>query len=72
MRTDRLFDREERSDQPKPVPQMEDNMEEQHRGICGEIWASRKMSLSRTHCNSVGRVRATHPEYAEGLIRVRR
>ena len=71
MRTDRLFEREERSDQPKPVPQMEDNMEEQHRDICEEIRASRKMSLNRNHCNSVGRVGAMHPEYAEGPIRVR-
>lgn len=71
MRTDRLFDREERSDQPKPVPQMEDNMEEQHRDIRGEIWASRKMSLNRNHCNGVGEVGAMHPEYVEGLIRIR-
>lgn len=42
MRTDRLVDKEERSDQPKPVLQREDNMEEQHRDICREIRASRR------------------------------
>lgn len=42
MRTDRLLDREVRRDQPNPVPQMEDSMEEQHRDICGEIRASRE------------------------------
>ena len=42
MGTDRLLDREVRRDQPKPVPQMEDSMEEQHRDICREIWASRE------------------------------
>lgn len=71
MRTDRLFDKEERSDQPKLVPQMEDNKEEQHRDFCGEIWASRKMSLNRNHCSSLWRVGAMHTEYSEGLIRVR-
>lgn len=71
MTTDRLFDRVERSDQPKHVPQMEDNMEEQHKDIYGKIWTSRNMSLNRNHCNSVGRVGAMHSEYAEGLIRVR-
>lgn len=35
MRTGRLFDRQERSDQPKPVPQME----EQHRDTCGMLLA---------------------------------
>jgi len=67
MRTDRLFDKEERSDQPKSVPQMEDNTEELHRDNCGEIWASRQMSLNRNLCNSVGRVGAMHPEYTERL-----
>lgn len=60
MRTDKLFDRQERSDQPKPVPQKEDNMEEQCRDTCGQIWASRKMQLHRNQFSAVGKVGANH------------
>jgi len=48
MRTDRLLDSEVRRDQPKPVTQMEDSMEEQHRDICGEIGASRGLTEQET------------------------